>query len=154
VGINFFDTAEVYSEGGSERLLGEFTSDLREDIIIASKVSPSHSTYKGIIKVFNRSIDGLKTNYIDLYYVHWPNLLIPMKFTAKAFNELLDSGRIGAIGVSNFNLKRLIKSDKLTHSRVSADQVRYSLLSRNIEKDLLPYCLRNKITLVAYSPLD
>ena len=126
----------------------------REEIVIASKVSPAHLTYKGVMKAFERSIKRLRTDYIDLYYVHWPNLLIPMSWTAKAFLELYEHGRIKAIGVSNFGLKRMIKFDKLVNNKLAANQVRYSLLKRNVEKDLLPYCLENKITLVAYSPID
>lgn len=153
-GINFFDTAEIYGGGASEKLLGEFSRDVREDIVIASKVSPFHLTYRGVIRAFHRSASRLMTDYIDLYYVHWPNPLVPMRFIARAFNELFDAGKIRAIGVSNFNLKRLIKFNELTYGRVSANQVKYSLLSRSIERDLLPYCLKNEITIVAYSPLD
>ena len=153
-GINFFDTAEVYGGGESEKLLGEFSRDLRENIIIASKVLPNHLTYKGVMKAIKNSLARLKTDYIDLYYVHWPNPIIPMSWTARAFNELYESGLIRAIGVSNFGLKRLIKFDELTDGKVSADQVKYSLLKRDAEKRLLKYCLSNDITLVAYSPLD
>ena len=153
-GINFIDTAEMYGGGKSEEIIGRLVKGIREDLVIASKVWPTHITYKGVKKAFERSSQRLKTSYIDLYYVHFPNPLIPMKSTAKAFKELHEQGKIRAIGVSNFNLKKMIKFDKLVDGKLSANQVKYSLLKREPEKTLLPYCKQNNITLVAYSPLD
>lgn len=153
-GINFIDTAEMYGGGLSERLLGEFARKRRDDLVIASKVMPQHLTYSGVIRSFKKSAKRLQTDYIDLYYVHWPNPLIPMKWTARAFLDLYEKRKIRAIGVSNFSLTRMIKFDKLVNHLLSANQVRYSLLHRKTEKRLLPYCIKNNITLVAYSPLD
>ncbi|MHA1616677.1 MAG: aldo/keto reductase [Candidatus Njordarchaeales archaeon] len=152
-GINFIDTAEMYGGGKSEELIGEFMEGRREEVIVASKVSPNHLTYRGVLKAFECSSIRLRTDYIDLYYVHWPNPLIPMKWTAKAFLELLEQGKIRAIGVSNFSLKRMIKFNELVGNQLAANQVEYNLLHREPEKDLLPYCLEHGITLVAYSPL-
>lgn len=153
-GINFIDTAEMYGGGKSEEIIGELVKDIRDEIVIASKVWPTHITYKGVLKAFERSSKRLQTDYIDLYYVHFPNPFIRKESTAKAFNELYEQGKIRAIGVSNFNLKRMIKFDQLVEGKLSANQVNYSLLKRKPEKDLLPYCKENDITLVAYSPLD
>ncbi len=153
-GINFIDTAEIYGNGESEKIIGKLTEGIREEIVIASKVFPHHLTYKGVINAFKRSIERLKTDYIDLYYVHWPNHLIPMKSTAKAFLKLLNENKIRAIGVSNFNLSKMKKFEMLVEGKLSANQVRYSLLHREPEKALLPYCKAKDITLVAYSPID
>ena len=153
-GINFIDTAEIYGNGESEKIIGKLVEGIREEIVIASKVFPHHLTYRGTLNAFERSAKRLKTKYIDLYYIHWPNPLIPMKSTAKAFLELLNQNKIRAIGVSNFNLNKMQKFNKLVEDQLSANQVRYSLLHREPEKALLPYCKLNEITLVAYSPID
>ena len=153
-GFNFIDTAEMYGGGESERIIGELTKGIRESVIIASKVWPTHLSYKGVLKAFQRSIERLQTDYIDLYYVHWPNPLKRMKSYARAFLELFKSEKIRAIGVSNFSLKKMIKFNELVEGNLMANQVRYSLLYRKAEKNLLPYCIENNITLVAYSSLD
>lgn len=153
-GITFFDTAEIYGGGKSEELLGEFSQGLRDDIVIASKVFAHHLLYKSVIKACKRSLSRLKTDYLDLYQVHFPNPLIPMKSTARAMDFLIDNGLIKSAGVSNFNLKRLIKFNKLLQHDVASNQVRYGILHRKIERDLLPYALKNNITIIAYSPLD
>ncbi|MGQ4834672.1 MAG: aldo/keto reductase [Candidatus Asgardarchaeia archaeon] len=154
IGINFIDTAEIYGGGKSEKMLGEFIKGRREDLVIATKVWPTHLRFKSVLKACERSLQRLNTNYIDLYQVHWPNPLIPMKSTAKAMDFLINSGKIRAVGVSNFNLKKMIKFDKLLTANLASNQVRYGLLHRAVEKDLLPFCVANSITLIAYSPLD
>jgi len=153
-GFNFIDTAEMYGGGESERIIGEITKEIRESIVIASKVWPTHLSYKGVIKAFQKSAERLQTDYIDLYYVHWPNPIKRMKSYAPAFLELYNSGKIRAIGVSNFSLKKMVKFDELVEGNLAANQVRYSLLYRKVEKDLLSYCIENNISLVAYSSLD
>jgi len=78
IGINLIDTAEMYGSGKSEEIIGNLISEYREDIVIASKVHPYHFTYRSVKKAFQGSINRLKTDYIDFYYVHWPNPIIPM----------------------------------------------------------------------------
>ncbi|MGQ4892236.1 MAG: aldo/keto reductase [Candidatus Njordarchaeia archaeon] len=153
-GINFFDTAEFYGGGESEKILGKLAKENRENIVIATKVWPTHLSYKGVINSLNKSLERLEIEYVDLLYVHWPNPIVPMASTARAFKKLHEEEKIRAIGVSNFNLKRMIKFNQLVNGKLSANQVKYSLLKRDVEKDLLKYCLENNITLVAYSPLD
>ncbi|MCD6483843.1 MAG: aldo/keto reductase [Candidatus Odinarchaeota archaeon] len=153
-GITFFDTAEIYGGGKSEELLGDFAKDVRDEIVIASKVFAHHLLYKSVIKACKSSLERLKTDYLDLYQVHWPNPLIPMKSTASAMDFLVDEGLVRSVGVSNFSLKRMIKFDKLLQHNLASNQVRYGILHRNIEKELLPYALEHKITVIAYSPLD
>lgn len=154
LGINFFDTAEIYGGGKSEKMLGEFISGRRDDVVIASKVSPTHLRYKSVIKACNRSLERLNTEFIDLYQVHWPNPVIPMKSTAKAMDELVRLEKIRSVGVSNFSLKRMIAFDSFLEVPLASNQVRYGLLHRKPEINLLPYCNKNKIALIAYSPLD
>lgn len=103
-GINLFDTSETYANGLSERLLGNYLYKYdRNDYIILSKVAPWNLRYNDVIKSVKNSLNKLKVKYIDLYLIHYPNPFIRFKETAKAFEDLIDSGYIKYIGVSNFN---------------------------------------------------
>lgn len=155
LGLNFFDTAEVYGNGKSEEILGRCLRKVkREEVVIATKFSPTRFTENGIKKALENSLKRLGTSYIDLYQVHWPNPLVPIEKIMKVLEKLWSEGKISAIGVSNFNLKQLIKArDSLSKTDIMSNQVQYNMLKRNIEKDLLGYCLREKITIIAYSPL-
>lgn len=153
LGINFFDTAEVY--GLSERLLGEFIGrEGREGLVIATKVWPWHATFEGTIKAAERSLKKLRIEYIDLYQVHWPNPLISLNETMKAFDKLFLEGKVRAAGLSNFGVKGVTKARKaLEYIELVSDQVEYNMLERGVEKELLPYLQKEGITLIAYSPL-
>ena len=153
-GINFIDTAESYGGGLSETIIGEAVKEMREDVIIATKVSPSHLTYRGVKKALRRSLSRLKTKYVDLYQVHWPNPLIPIKGTMRAMEELIDEGKVRTIGVSNFSLKRLQKArNALKRHDLVSNQIEYNLLRRDPERELIPYCNKEGLTVIAYSPL-
>lgn len=153
--INFIDTAEMYAFGKSERLVGELVKEYgRENFVIATKVSPWHLGEKSLEKACQGSLERLGVKEIDLYQVHWPNPLVPIDKTMKALEKLLNNGKIRAIGVSNFNLKRLLDARKnLEKNDIASDQVLYNMFSRDAEEDLIPYTQREKITLIAYSPL-
>ncbi|MBO3763233.1 MAG: aldo/keto reductase [Candidatus Brockarchaeota archaeon] len=153
--INFIDTAEMYAFGKSEKLVGEMVREYgRENFVIATKVSPWHLDEKSLEKACQGSLERLGIKEIDLYQVHWPNPLVPISKTMKALEKLLNFGKIRAIGVSNFNLKQLSNARKhLEKNDIASDQVLYNMLSRNVEKDLIPYAQKEKITLIAYSPL-
>lgn len=154
VGINFFDTAEVYGNGKSEDILGRIIQEKRDDLVIATKVSPWHLTYDEVIKAARRSLNRLNTKYIDLYQVHFPNPLIPIRTTMKAMQKLIDDGLIRYAGVSNFSPKRLRKAQEtLPDSSLIADQVEYSLVRRKPERGLVEYAGRTGISIIAYSPL-
>ncbi len=118
-GINFIDTAESYGGGVSEITIGEAVKDVREEVVIATKVSPIHLTYKGVKKALKRSLKRLDTKYIDLYQVHWPNPLIPIEETMRAMEELADEAKIRTIGVSNFSLNRLQRAREALKKRYS-----------------------------------
>jgi Predicted oxidoreductases (related to aryl-alcohol dehydrogenases) len=155
LGINFFDTAEIYGNGVSEIILGKAVKDFREEIIIATKFSPRHARYKDIIKACNKSLERLNTKYIDLYQMHWPNHYVPLKETAEALDFLYKEGKIRVVGVSNFPIP-LIKELKknLKYAELVSNQLHYNLIERTIEKEIMPYCLRNNITIIAFSPLE
>ncbi len=153
-GINFVDTAESYGGGLSETIIGEAIEGVREDVVIATKVSPNHLSYRGVKKALKRSLKRLKTKYIDLYQIHWPNPLIPIRDTMRAMEELVDEGKVRAIGVSNFSLGRLRKArEVLKKHDIVSDQVEYNFLRRSPEKELIPYCQKEGLTVIAYSPL-
>src|SRR5579885_397937 len=86
LGINFFDTAEIYGDGVSETVLGKGLKEIRDNVVIATKVSPSHLRYKDVLKACENSLKRLNTDRIDLYQIHWPNFYIPLKETAQAMD--------------------------------------------------------------------
>ncbi|MBW2027907.1 MAG: aldo/keto reductase [Deltaproteobacteria bacterium] len=155
-GITTFDTAEAYGNGHSERLLGKTLADVRESTVYATKVSPNHLNYPQVLAACDRSLKNLRTDYIDLYQIHWPagswgGKRVPIEETMEALNDLKEKGKIRAIGVSNFSLSQL--QDACRHGRIDSLQPPYSLFWRHAERDLIPFCLENRITLLAYSPL-
>jgi diketogulonate reductase-like aldo/keto reductase len=155
LGMNHIDTAEIYGGGHAEELVGEAIKEFaRDDIFIASKVWHTNLRYDDVLKACERSLKRLQTSYIDLYYIHWPNPSIPLSETMRALERLYDEGKIRYIGVSNFSASLVEEARScLSHADIVADQVEYSLYERSIERDLMPYCLREGITIVAYSPL-
>jgi diketogulonate reductase-like aldo/keto reductase len=154
IGMNFIDTAEMYGAGHSEELIGEAIKGIREKVFIATKVLPTNFRYEDVIKACERSLRRLKTSYIDLYQLHWPNPSIPIKETMRAMEKLVNEGKIRYIGISNFSVEETIEAmNALSKYEIVSNQVEYSLLVRDIEKDLLDFCRKNKITVIAYSPL-
>lgn len=154
LGCNLIDTAEMYADGRSEEVVAEAVGDAREDIFIASKVSPGNLHYDDVIEACARSLIRLKTPYIDLYQVHWPNPRVPIGETMTAMEELVRDGKIRYIGVSNFSVKQTNEArDALSKNELASNQVEYSLRSRAVEADILPYCEKEKLTLIAYTPL-
>jgi len=153
-GLTFIDTAEMYGAGHAEELVGQAVKDIRSKVFMATKVSPEHLRYDDVIKACERSLKRLQTSYIDLYQIHWPNPRIPLRETIKALERLAEEGKIRYIGVSNFSVELLKEAISLTSKHdIVSNQVEYSLLSREIEKDLLDFAKNNKITIIAYSPL-
>jgi diketogulonate reductase-like aldo/keto reductase len=154
IGMNFIDTAEMYGAGHSEELVGEAIKGIREKVFIATKVLPTNFRYEDVIKACERSLRRLKTSYIDLYQLHWPNPSIPIKETMRAMEKLVNEGKIRYIGISNFSVEETVEAmNALSKYEIVSNQVEYSLLVRDIEKDLLDFCRKNKITVIAYSPL-
>ena len=155
-GINTFDTAELYGNGHSERILGNALKGLRDKVIYSTKVSPRHLSYPLVIKACHRSLKNLKTDYIDLYQIHWPSgswgtKKIPIEETMDAMNKLKEVGKIREIGVSNFS-KHQIEEASL-HGNVQSLQPPYSIFWRHIEKNEMPYCIENSISILAYSSM-
>ncbi|AUS99421.1 aldo/keto reductase [Nostoc sp. CENA543] len=155
-GITTIDTAEVYGEGHSERIVAEALSDVREQVEYATKVFANHLQYDQVIEACDRSLKNLKTDYIDLYQIHWPSgsfntEIVPIAETMRALNDLQAQGKIRAIGVSNFSRDQLAQASQ--YGRIDSLQPPYSLFWRQVEKDAMPYCRENNISILAYSPL-
>lgn len=150
-GINFFDSAEGYEAGHSERVLGRALVGRRDQAIIATKVSASHLAPADVIAACEESLRNLQTDYIDLYQIHWPNWKIPLAETVGALQQLKTEGKIRAIGVSNFAVRDL--SDMLALSECVTDQLPFSLLWRVIEREVQPLCVARTVGIICYSPL-
>jgi|Deesub1362B_J571_1020462.scaffolds.fasta_scaffold00005_395 aryl-alcohol dehydrogenase-like predicted oxidoreductase len=155
LGINFIDTAEIYGDGRSEKVIAEFLSDKRDEFVIATKVAGYNATPSRIEKSALSSLSRLNIDVIDIYQIHWP----PSYYTSlqKVFSKmeaLIDKGIVNHIGVSNFPKKLLEKSVSLTRRYdIVCNQVQYNLLFRAPEKGLFNYMRKNKIELIAWSPL-
>lgn len=152
--VNFFDTAEVYHKGHSEVLIGKAFKKMRDKVVIATKFSSEHSKYKDVLKAAEGSLKRLQTDYIDLYQIHWPNPIVPIIETLKALEKLIKDGKVKHIGVCNFSLRQLKDVQKRSRLPIVSLQTEYNLLERSAEQDLTPYCKKNKITIIAYTPLN
>ncbi len=151
-GINFFDTAEIYGEGYSERLLHKALGDVREKIVIASKASPKNFRPADLKASCDRSLKNLGTDRIDLYQLHWPSAGVPAADTLGAMEELKTAGKIRNIGVSNYGRAGLAEC-LASSSAVVSNQLAYSLIFRAIEYELLPFCSGKNVPILCYSPL-
>ena len=155
-GITTFDTAEAYGKGHSERILATAASDMRAKLIYATKVFANHLRYDQVLDACHRSLKNLQTDYIDLYQIHWPAGSfgfdkVPVGETMGALNELKAQGKIRSIGVSNFSRRQLQEATE--YGRIDSLQPPYSLFWRQVEKDAMSFCVENKITILAYSPM-
>ena len=155
-GITTVDTAEVYGQGHSEQIVAQALSDVRDQVVYATKVFANHLKHDQVIEACERSLKNLKTDYIDLYQIHWPSgsfnsEIVPIEETMSALNQLKQQGKIRAIGVSNFNRTQLEQA--ASYGRIDSLQPPYSLFWRWVEQDAMPYCVENDISILAYSPL-
>ena len=155
-GITTIDTAEVYGDGYSERIVAQALGDVREQVVLATKVFANHLKYDQVIEACDRSLKNLNTDYIDLYQIHWPSgafksEIVPIEETMNALNKLKEQGKIRAIGVSNFTSEQIAEASQ--YGQIDSLQPPYSLFWRKIEKEEMPYCVENKISIIAYSSL-
>jgi diketogulonate reductase-like aldo/keto reductase len=155
LGMNHIDTAEMYAAGHAEELVGEAVKQFsRDEVFIATKVWPSNLRYEDVIRSCRKSLERLQLKYVDLYMVHWPNPRIPLQETMKAMEKLVKDGLVRYIGVSNFDVELLEEAmNALKREEIVANQVEYSLEAREVERELIPFCERNGITVTAYTPL-
>jgi diketogulonate reductase-like aldo/keto reductase len=154
LGLTLIDTAEMYGDGAAERLVGRAIQGRRDEVFLVSKVLPQHATREGTLSACERSLKRLATDRIDLYLLHWRGL-VPIAETIEAFEILMAAGRIRHWGVSNFDVNDM---EDLAATRggdaVVTDQVLYNLTRRGIEYDLLPWCRKFDLPIMAYSPIE
>ncbi len=155
-GLNAVDTAEVYGNGHSERMVAKALSPVRHQMVYMTKVFANHLGYTQVIKACERSLKNLKTDYLDLYQIHWPAgsfgiKPVPLEETMSALDRLKKDGKIRAIGVSNFSKKELCQA--LKYGQVDCFQPPYSLFWRHAETDTMPVCSEKGLSVLAYSPM-
>ena len=161
-GVTFFDTAEIYGNGGgSERLLGEIFEGRRDEVVLATKFAWEPGDGLAEPEAIHRSIEGslerLRTDHIDLYYLHRPDPEIPIGDTLGALDELVQAGKVRAIGCSNFSAEQLAEADRVAREQSTAPftvlQNHYNLLRRDDDEDVLPLCRELNVTYIPYFPL-
>ncbi len=154
LGMTLIDTAEMYGGGAAERLVGAAIKGRRAQVFLVSKVLPHHAGERGAIASCEGSLRRLQTDRLDLYLLHWRGE-IPLEQTLRAFETLVRDGKIRYWGVSNFDVSDLEELVALSGGDgVATDQVLYNLARRGIEWDLLPWCRRHALPVMAYSPID
>jgi aryl-alcohol dehydrogenase-like predicted oxidoreductase len=153
LGVSLFDTAEIYSSGRSERILGRALGENRESVFIATKMFP---VVPGALVVKRRAVasaNRLGVPRLDLYQVHWPNPLVRDNTIMRGMRSLQRAGLIGEVGVSNYSLKRWRAAEDALRGRVLSNQVQYSLVDRSPELGLLPFAESHGHVIIAFSPL-
>jgi diketogulonate reductase-like aldo/keto reductase len=153
LGMTHIDTAEMYGDGRSEEIIGEAIAGLdRSKLFIVSKVLPSNASYQGTIRACERSLERLRTPYLDAYLLHWRGGT-PLRETMRGLEALVNDGKIKALGVSNFEVADLQEAATyLEREKIVCNQVLYNLHERGIEYELVEYCRAQKIAIVAYTP--
>jgi aryl-alcohol dehydrogenase-like predicted oxidoreductase len=177
LGVTSIDTAPIYGQGDSEEIVGEAIKDLpRDKVQILTKFGMRWDVAKGdfgfkskdnsgkdidiykyagresIIKECEDSLRRLGTDYIDLYQIHWPDVTTPIEETMEAVAQLIKEGKVRQAGVCNYNVAQMQEAEKYVH--LVSNQVPYSMVKRDIEADVVPYCLENNKAILAYSPLE
>ncbi len=153
MGITLIDTAEMYGEGGAEKVIGEAIRGRRDGLFLVSKFYPHNASRNGVMDACERSLRHMDCDYIDLYLLHWRGNW-PLAQTFEALNELRERGRIRDFGVSNFNLDDLNAIPRDDQSRLGCNQVFYNLAHREVEWEISAWCRERGIPVMAYSPLD
>ena len=152
LGLTHVDTAEMYGAGGVEELVGEAIAGRRDDVYLVSKVLPRNASRAGTVAACEASLRRLRTDRLDCYLLHWPGTH-PLADTIAAFEQLVVDGKIRAWGVSNFDVAELATALRIAGpGRIACNQVLYHLEERAIEHEVLPWCERNGVAVVGYSP--
>ncbi|MCW3089795.1 MAG: aldo/keto reductase [Ferruginibacter sp.] len=177
LGVTSIDTAPIYGQGNSEEIVGEAIKDLpRDKVQILTKYGMRWDLAKGdfafhsadtkgkeidiykyagkesIIKECEDSLRRLGTDYIDLYQIHWPDTTTPIEETMEAVAQLIKQGKVRHAGVCNYNIAQMQEAQEYVN--IVSNQVPYSMVKRDIEEDVVPFCLENNASILAYSPLE
>ena len=152
--MKFIDTAEMYGAGHSEEVVARALQGRHDRVFVASKVSPRHFAYDDVLAAAKRSLKRLGLKQMDLYQLHWPSSRIPISETMRAMEKLVKDGLTRHIGVSNFSVEQMKEAQQsLSHEKIVSNQVEFSLVERSVEEGILPFCQKEGLTLIAYSPL-
>ena len=158
IGYTHFDTAETYAAGHSEELLGLALREARVDrgdVFVTTKVAPQHLSYDAVLESCRQSLERLRTDYVDLYLIHWPGPRMELGSAFEALNELVERGEVRHVGVSNFGAKLLREAVQRCRTPIFTNQVPYSLEERTYAQNgVLQYCRDQGIVLTAYSPFE
>jgi diketogulonate reductase-like aldo/keto reductase len=154
LGMTHIDTAEMYADGGAERIVGQAIRGRRDQVFVATKVLPQNASYAGTIKACEQSLKALATDRVDLYLLHWWSDSHPIADTMRGMEELVRRGLTRFIGVSNFDVGQMKQAQAaLTTEHLACNQVLYHLRDRAIEADVRPWCERQRVAVVGYTPL-
>jgi diketogulonate reductase-like aldo/keto reductase len=154
LGLTLIDTAEMYGDGGAEEVVADAIAGRRNEVFLVSKVLPENASRRGTIDACERSLRRLGTDRIDLYLLHWRGS-VSLSETLEAFSELMEAGKIRHWGVSNLDTDDMEELVELPGAADCAtNQVLYNLTRRGVEFDLLPWCRKRSIPIMAYSPIE
>ncbi|HET6334644.1 MAG TPA: aldo/keto reductase [Polyangiales bacterium] len=152
LGLTHIDTAELYGSGRVEEMVAEAIDGRRDDLFLVSKVMPSHATRAGTIRACEQSLKRLRTDRLDCYLLHWPGSH-PLEETIGAFEALREGGKIRAWGVSNFDARELERALAIAGpGKITCNQVLYHLAQRDIENEVIPWCEKQNVAVVGYTP--
>jgi aryl-alcohol dehydrogenase-like predicted oxidoreductase len=165
LGINFFDTANIYNAGASEEVIGRAIADRRDRVVLATKgrgpmgsgPNDAGGSRLNLLRALDASLKRMKTDYVDLYYIHTPDYTTPIEETLRAMDDMVRSGKVHYIGCSNFRAWRIMEalwtSQRHNLHRFVCLQPLYNIVNRDIEVEVLPACREHGIGVVSYSPL-
>ncbi|HUI88515.1 MAG TPA: aldo/keto reductase [Anaerolineales bacterium] len=158
LGYRHFDSAELYGGGHAEELIGRALHESeveREAFFVTSKVWPTHLAYRNVLRSCENSLRRLQMDYLDLYLVHWPNPLVPLKETFRALNQLVEEGKLKHVGLSNVNVQLIQRAQSFCETPLFANQIPYSLTHRRYaENGTVKYCQQNHMLITGYTPVD
>jgi diketogulonate reductase-like aldo/keto reductase len=153
LGLKIIDTAELYGEGLTEEIVGRAIQGKRDEVYLITKVWKEHLHYDAVLRAAEGSLTRLGTDRIDLYLVHWPSEDVPLEETMQAMEKLVEDGMVGAIGVSNFSPALMEEAQShLKHTKLAASQFEYNILTREPERDVIPYCRAHDMDIIAHRP--
>lgn len=156
MGYTHIDTAEMYGGGHTEELIGQVIRDFdRVSLFITTKVWHTNLKYADVLRACEGSLQRLGTDYLDLYLIHWPNSSVPLEDTFRGLNELVTSGKVRYLGVSNFDLDLLRQATYLSKTPLMTDQVPFSVSNRGYAQNgVLEYCRQKNLIFTAYTPVE
>ncbi len=153
LGINCFDTAEIYGGGYAETLLGRAIGPMRESLFIVTKFNPENATPKRLRKALDGSLARLDCDYVDQYQMHWPNPFVPFEETWREMERLLGDGKIRSVGIGNCSMEELESYWRISNGGITAIEICFNVAEPDAEDNLISWCRERGVMVFAYSPL-